>query len=513
MIAKRVYTRKNIKSSFSRLVTYITSGLGKDGRLGEIRITNCANDNIEWVALEVEATQAQNNRSKIDKTYHLLVSFREEDEVSPQTLHILEERICKELGYLEHQRVSAVHHDTDNLHIHIAINKVHPTRFNVHEPYYDQKKLSVLCAALEKEFGLAIDNHTAFRTKAEAISKDMENAAGMESLIGWIKRGCMSELSAATSWDELHNILSRNSLILKERGNGFIIMSDLGIAIKASSLDRNFSRGSLEKKYGKFVPAPASFHPHLQDGGYFLKPMNVKAKTEDLWALYQKEQKDFKNLYALELAKAKKKKEQQILAAKKKGKLKRTAVKLTKGKTAKKILYHTVSKSLLGEINNIGKNYLSEKKTITDKYKSLVWHTWLKNKAAKGNQEALAVLRSRYHRQLQGNIIGTNNPPLQNQPILEKIDNVTNKGTVIYTLGKASIRDDGNQLRLAENNSDQVIERALSIASKKFGKQISLTGSNEFINQATNIAARIGMDIIVSNKQNISANRSRRRLK
>ncbi len=30
------------------------------------------------------------------------------------------------MGYADHQRVSAVHYDTDNVHIHIAINKIHP---------------------------------------------------------------------------------------------------------------------------------------------------------------------------------------------------------------------------------------------------------------------------------------------------------------------------------------------------------------------------------------------------
>ncbi|MGF2043786.1 relaxase/mobilization nuclease domain-containing protein, partial [Staphylococcus aureus] len=28
----------------------------------------------------------------------------------------MEDRICAGLGFAEHQRVSAVHHDTDNLH-------------------------------------------------------------------------------------------------------------------------------------------------------------------------------------------------------------------------------------------------------------------------------------------------------------------------------------------------------------------------------------------------------------
>jgi Relaxase/Mobilisation nuclease domain len=45
---------------------------------------------------------------------------------------LTEERFCKALGFAEHQRISVVHHDTDNVHIYVAINKIHPTTFTIH---------------------------------------------------------------------------------------------------------------------------------------------------------------------------------------------------------------------------------------------------------------------------------------------------------------------------------------------------------------------------------------------
>ncbi|WP_407290551.1 relaxase/mobilization nuclease domain-containing protein [Klebsiella quasipneumoniae] len=38
---------------------------------------------------------------------------------SQEVLDAAEERICEAMGYADHQRVSAVHYDTDNVHIHI----------------------------------------------------------------------------------------------------------------------------------------------------------------------------------------------------------------------------------------------------------------------------------------------------------------------------------------------------------------------------------------------------------
>ena len=64
---------------------------------------------------EIAATQRLNARAISDRTYHLLVSLRAGENPDAQTLRVIEERFCKELGYAEHQRVSVVHHDTDNV--------------------------------------------------------------------------------------------------------------------------------------------------------------------------------------------------------------------------------------------------------------------------------------------------------------------------------------------------------------------------------------------------------------
>ena len=214
MIAKRIEFSNASRSRFSKLVAYITNAQGKNERVGEIRITNCQAEHPTWAASEVESVQSRNHRTKMDKTYHLLISFRAGDCPTPETLHAIEKRICEKLGYGEHQRISAVHYDTDHIHIHLAINKIHPKHYRAHEPYFDKKNLGVVCAALEKEFNLAADNHIARLTPGEAKAQDMEKTSGIESLIGWIKRGCLTELLTANSWDELHTIMANNSLTL-----------------------------------------------------------------------------------------------------------------------------------------------------------------------------------------------------------------------------------------------------------------------------------------------------------
>ena len=264
MIAKRIELRHPQKSSFARLVNYITGTQEKHERVGTIRITNCQSEVPEWAAAEAEAVQANNTRTRMDKTYHLLISFREGDMPSEDTLQVIEERICETLGYGEHQRVSAVHYDTDHMHIHLAINKIHPTRLTAHEPYYDKRALGALCIKLEQEYGIAADNHIPRMTQGEARAQDMEKAAGIESLIGWVQRGILTELLLCDSWKEMHALLGKNGLSLMERGNGLVIVDRNGIGAKASSISRHLSKPALTKRMGAFKPAVQTPEPQRQ---------------------------------------------------------------------------------------------------------------------------------------------------------------------------------------------------------------------------------------------------------
>jgi hypothetical protein len=125
MISKKVAMKTPEKSRFGKLVAYLLDPQGKRTRVGEVTITNCVSTDTTWAVREIAATQRLNTRAKSDRTYHLLVSLRAGENPDAKTLRVIEERFCKELGYAEHQRVSVVHHDTDNVHIHVAINKIH----------------------------------------------------------------------------------------------------------------------------------------------------------------------------------------------------------------------------------------------------------------------------------------------------------------------------------------------------------------------------------------------------
>jgi hypothetical protein len=101
------------------------SALLGQNSLAEPRATNCHTDDPGWVVKEILATQARNTRSLGEKSYHLVVSFPEGEKPTREQIEDIEDRLCAALGFEEHQRVSAVHQNTDNWHFRIAINKVH----------------------------------------------------------------------------------------------------------------------------------------------------------------------------------------------------------------------------------------------------------------------------------------------------------------------------------------------------------------------------------------------------
>ncbi len=79
-------------------------------------------DYTEGIA-EAKDVQARNIRAA-NKTYHLVISFRAEDEakLTPEVYKAIEGQFAVALGYADHQRHCGVHQNTANLHMHVAYN-------------------------------------------------------------------------------------------------------------------------------------------------------------------------------------------------------------------------------------------------------------------------------------------------------------------------------------------------------------------------------------------------------
>ena len=230
---------------------------------------------------EIAATQWLNTRAKSARTYHLIISLRDGANPDAQTLRMIEERFCKVLGYAEHQRISVVHHDTDNVHIHVAINKIHPTSLTLHDRIRDYKIRSKLCAILEHELGLAQDNHQ----RGQIRGNDVMPKSGQESFQAWLQRHAQGFIDA-TSWEEFHGIADAHGVRLDLRANGFVFTNRRSlIHVKASSIDRLLAKTALESRLGTFVAADYEQGSEKQE--YQKRPRFTRVDTSRLWEEYQ----------------------------------------------------------------------------------------------------------------------------------------------------------------------------------------------------------------------------------
>ena len=480
MIAKHVPMRSLGKSDFAGLANYITDAQSKDHRLGHVQATNCEAGSIQDAITEVLATQHTNTRAKGDKTYHLIVSFRAGEQPSADTLRAIEERICVGLGYGEHQRISAVHNDTDNLHIHIAINKIHPTRHTMHEPYYPHRALAELCTALERDYGLERDNHEPRKRGAEGRAADMERHAGVESLVGWIKRECLDEIKGAQSWQELHQVMRDNGMELRVRANGLVFEAGDGTMVKASTVARDLSKPSLEARLGPFEASPERQARTKAKRQYQKDPIRLRVNTVELYARYKGAQQGLTVARAGALAEAKRRKDRAIENAKKAAATRRAAIKhLTDGRLTKKLLYAQASAALRADLEAIHKRHDQERAAIYNEHRRRPWADWLKQQATAGDGQALDALRAREAAQgLKGDTIqGDGQAKPGHAPV---IDSITKKGTIIYRAGSSAVRDDGERLAVSSQADRAGVAAALRLAMERYGERITVSGSVEF---------------------------------
>ena len=483
MIAKIVPIKSLRKSNFSVLVKYLTDPQGKNERIGLVSITNCYTDELTPAILEIQNTQEMNRRARSDKTCHLVLSFPEGERLSNDQLNEIEERFCEALGFREHQRISVVHDDTDHQHIHIAINKIHPRKLTIHNPYYDYKKVATLCEQIEREYGLTQVNHEAQLDKSSRIIQDIEAKAGIESLLGWIRRECLDDIKRADTWQVLHQLLQNNGLAIKERGNGLVFVSSHGVAVKASYVDRSLSKPNLVKRLGAFEAATHTVQTmSAQSKQYQPRPLQNNIDTSRLFERYQQQQTNAASWRKEQWLTLREQRDRLIERVKKDAKRKRSIIKQVQaGQLVKKTLYATVSGQFKATLDEIKHEYRAAYAQLKTSQRRMSWLDWLTAEAKNGNAEALLALRSRSKKgsRMQGNHI-SGYPYKNNQSINDSVEAVTKDGTVFYRIGNTAIRDDGKRLFVSPNVLNESLADVLQVAIDKYGNHLSVNGSDDF---------------------------------
>ena len=520
MISKHI-TCKPRNDDYGRLASYIADA----GHRGEKTLlswfSGCwTEDDYQLAIEEVEAVQKTNVRTAKEKTYHLIVSFRpdDEDKLTPDVYREIELEFARVLGFEEHQRHAGVHRNTDNLHLHIAFNMIHPVRRTRHEPFRDYRERDRLCRHLEQKYNLTVDKgrepgRTPSATHEPA--KSYEIHTGQESLFSYAQRhkeAIMEDLGPSQSWPDCHRAFLKHGLLLKARGNGLVIQTTDGrVALKASSLDRSLSKAALEKRLGQFEAASQDFIQACPpEHTYTAAPLQVKPDRGNLYIEYQaaltKRRAEMealsqqnKRLYVIHQETWDKRYE----AIKKTPMLRAHRQKLMQEFQLKK----------RGDLEALRNTFRKKRAEVMSKYPFTTWNQFLRHQAGRGQDTALAVLRSR-QREVQAEgatgIDATSHYSPLNTKALAIVDKMQKiwrqeakgsypspelkyvidaKGTVIFTLPKGgSIRDTGTEIHFSPHD-EKTKFLAQKLAQAKWGASADLTSQTLKQKQSVEVTA------------------------
>jgi hypothetical protein len=472
MLTKEIKMNDTGKSSFERLVDYITNDQGNELRIQDVTITNCSSTDLKEAVGEIQLDQLQNKRTAKDKTLHVLLSFRASDEanLTPELRQKIEQDFCEQIGFGKHQRISAYHGDTDNPHIHIAINRIDPETFSINNPKGLWAKMAKAAEAIEKKYQISMLNHRGEKTHSENLVNDAEAMSNEQTLCSYIKS--IEALKKAQSWADFHRICREHNLTLKLRGNG-IVFTDGNIFVKASTIDRNFSKGKLEKLYGKFIDDEQSSEfeqsqndisisnnlnqASSQDDQSYANNTYKKGKPKE--SLYTDEQKKLFDEFVIQKEQVSYQKKKELYFSETKQQLHRLVKQREKEfnlirtsrmpSSVKRYMYQKLN----SQIAKDRQMYIYAERYMLRKLREqATWKGFLHTKALEGNQTAIELLESKKQQkynaeklqELEGRLKKTTDPVY-----------ITKSGTRIYHTKKHYIHISKDRIKIQEIKSEK----------------------------------------------------------
>ena len=412
------------------------------------------------------------------------------------------------------QRISVVHGDTDQLHIHVAANIVNPVTGRLANIHMDYKRRADACVDLEAKHGLLATNHEP-RKRGLGPAPEVAIVADIEPLAEYARREC-PDLGSAKSWEELHEQLARAGLTIQRRGAGMVIASDTN-RVKASTVDRALSQAALIKRLGPFAPSNGDHPPPRAT--YTHDPQSTKVSEAQtlLYAAFRGDKLTTaaqKKRHA-ELALAERK--TMVDEAKTTATVRREGLRKLPQGPAKALLQAQAIKDnadAFAAIRLRGETRARQLKAHLAARPPTVWTPWLQDRAAKGDQNALDALRAR--RTPTPAKDGEQRTPwelllearateaAEERAKVESgaktnwtsyLTHVTSRGTVVYRIDNATIRDDGQRFHVRGVVSDQAILVALAMATERYGRVLNVEGDQKFRERVAFLAAASAPDV------------------
>jgi hypothetical protein len=246
---------------FGPLADYLVHGRSgvETDRVAWTASRNLGTDEPELAAALMQATARQSAMVQVP-VYHLTISFDHHDQVSPDQMQAIADKVLQDLGLADYQTLMVSHRDRAHAHLHVMVNRIHPETGVAWERWQDRPIIERALREQERAFGLRevpgrlheIDGR-AVRDLALTPEVPRQSERDDNGVFRDRVRGLLPEARATRSWEELEARLAAHGLRVEGKGQGLIV-TDGAHEVKASRVARDFSLRRLEDRFG--VPYP-----------------------------------------------------------------------------------------------------------------------------------------------------------------------------------------------------------------------------------------------------------------
>ncbi len=287
MIVKRVRANK-VKGKdehIAHLVRYITNNKDdaevSDHKVGHIITRGFISTDLPTQVKEMKWLAAECVRSKVPINHYVL-SWKEGELPSAHQCEEAVDLFVNHLGLTGCQVIAALHTDTHNRHLHIAVNRIDQETFAALEinKGFDREAAHQAIAIIEHLQGWVPEKNARFsvgpdgelinnkkqqaqKQRIPAAANDFEIRTGERSHARAAIDAANDVFKEADSWSALHRRLHGLGMKYTRVGSGAVIEFE-GEVLKASTVSRLASLPKLQKKLGQFEPAGEGINEYFK---------------------------------------------------------------------------------------------------------------------------------------------------------------------------------------------------------------------------------------------------------
>jgi hypothetical protein len=202
---------------------------------------------------------------------HWIISWREGEQPTAAQADAAVATFLDEMGLAEHQVIYALHRDTKNCHLHLAVNRVHPDteKAVTVNNGFDHEVAHRAIARIERDQGWQPEGRALFVARPDGDlersrprgqcgrqpsgpARDFEERVGARSAQRIALEVAAPIIREARGWREMNEALAREGIRFEKKGSGAVLWIG-DEAVKASSAGRDCSMAALQKRFGELT--------------------------------------------------------------------------------------------------------------------------------------------------------------------------------------------------------------------------------------------------------------------